>query len=75
MAVCSIFFKALEKTRPSMAMVDLPNTMIEIPVTMVDLPDTMVHLHDYKVYICDTMVDMGLSEDGKREVIRHDNIL
>ena len=38
------FWKALEQTRPSMAMVDLPNTMVDLPNTMVDLPNTMVDL-------------------------------
>ena len=52
------FWKALEQTRPSMAMVDLPDTMIDLPDTMVHLPDSMVHLPDYMVYLFDSMADL-----------------
>ena len=38
------FWKALEQTRPPMAMADLPDTIVYLPVTMVDLPNTMVDL-------------------------------
>ena len=43
---CDMFLKALEQTRPSMAMVDLPDTMGDLPDIRGDLPDTMGDLPD-----------------------------
>ena len=50
--------KALEQTRPSMAMVDLPDTMVGLPNTMVDLPNTMVDLPNTMVELPNTMADL-----------------
>ena len=62
---CDLFWKALEQTRPSMAMVDLsdnmvdlPNTMVDHPNTMVDLPNTMLDLPSTIVDLPNTLVDL-----------------
>ena len=50
------FWKALEQTRPSMTLVNIPDTMVDLPITMVDLPNTMADLPNTMVDLPNTVV-------------------